>query len=88
MPTSITQSEMLCELSPPPNSTFIAAHGDYALGSVFSGTLMQGTDLFIDSPTPRWVEVEWTNEGRRRCRVQMRIAIWPSPETPTSLVLP
>jgi len=61
-------------------------NGDSDLGMVDNTSFLYMTDVVVDSTTPRWVDVQWTNEDMDT--VQLRIPNWPSSENLTSLVLP
>ena len=56
------------------------------LGEVFALSFVGATDVFMDTATPRWMKVEWTNEEGRS--IVMQVPNWPSDESLASVNLP
>jgi hypothetical protein len=49
------------------------------LGVVYNLSFLWHTDVYVDATTPRWIDVEWTNEEGRTAT--LKIANWPASET-------
>ena len=57
------------------------------LGAVFGpASFLVGTDVFMDAKTPRFMQVEWTNEENRS--IVMKVPNWPSARNLASINLP
>jgi pimeloyl-ACP methyl ester carboxylesterase len=46
------------------------------LGRVYNVSFLWGTDVFIDSSTPRWLDVRWTNEEGNKA--ELKVPNWDS----------
>ena len=61
-------------------------NGQTSLGLVFALSFVGATDVYVDTSTPRWMKIEWTNEENRS--MVMKVPNWPSDESLASIVLP
>lgn len=61
-------------------------NGQSDFGSVFNTSFVRGTDVFIDASTPRWMEIEWTNE--ENATATLKVPNHPSSEALVSINLP
>lgn len=62
-------------------------NGETDLGAVFGPmSFLVGTDVFMDATTPRWMQLQWTNE--EGATTVLEIPNWPSEDARISVVLP
>jgi hypothetical protein len=60
--------------------------GTTDLGVVYNLSFLWHSDVFIDASTPRWIDIEWTNE--ENATDKLKIPNWKSSETYGAIYLP
>jgi hypothetical protein len=58
-------------------------NGSSELGSLFTAPFIVGTDVFMDTTSPAWIELEWNDPTNGSGTTTMRIPNWPSSEALT-----
>jgi hypothetical protein len=61
-------------------------NGESDLGVVYNLSFLWHSDVFVDASTPRWIDIEWTNE--EDATAKLKIPNWKSSETYGAIYLP